>query len=61
MAYSELDYSYRPARVTLGKNVHQCWAFSLRSGRWHRTTVSNESVERETSAHRQAGIFFGQW
>jgi arylsulfatase A-like enzyme len=32
--YSELDYSYRQARLTLGKNVHQCRAFSLRNERW---------------------------
>lgn len=33
-AYSELDYSYRQARIALGKNVHQCRAFSLRTARW---------------------------
>ncbi len=33
-AYSELDYSYRQARVTLGKHVQQCRAFSLRTERW---------------------------
>jgi arylsulfatase A-like enzyme len=33
-AYSELDYSYREARLTLGKNVQQCRAFSLRTERW---------------------------
>lgn len=33
-AYSELDYSYRQARITLGKNVQQCRAFSLRTQRW---------------------------
>ena len=32
--YSELDYSYRNARLILGKNVHQCRAFSLRTHRW---------------------------
>lgn len=32
--YSELDYSYRHARLMLGKNVHQCRAFSLRTPRW---------------------------
>jgi arylsulfatase A-like enzyme len=32
--YSELDYSYRNARLTLGKDVHQCRAFSLRDERW---------------------------
>jgi arylsulfatase A-like enzyme len=32
--YSELDYSYRNARLTLGKHVHQCRAFSLRDERW---------------------------
>jgi arylsulfatase A-like enzyme len=33
-AYSELDYSFRQARLTLGKGVHDCRAFSLRSERW---------------------------
>ena len=33
-AYSELDYSYRQARLTLGKPVDRCRAFSLRSERW---------------------------
>ncbi|MCK7580008.1 MAG: hypothetical protein MZV65_32945 [Chromatiales bacterium] len=33
-AYSELDYSYRIARLTLGKHVHQCRAYSLRTSRW---------------------------
>ena len=33
-AYSELDYSFRQARLTLGKTVQQCRAFSLRSERW---------------------------
>ena len=33
-AYSELDYSYRQARVTLGKTVQQCRAFSLRLAGW---------------------------
>ena len=32
--YSELDYSYREARLTLGKTVQQCRAFSLRDERW---------------------------
>ncbi len=30
-AYSELDYSNRQARLTLGKDVHQCRAFCLRN------------------------------
>ena len=109
--YSELDYSYRQARLTLGKHVHQCRAFSLRTPRWryvhwldepeqlfdldvdrdefqdlgreassesvratlrtqlldflarrrHRSTVSDESVERGTAAHKKAGVHFGQW
>lgn len=33
-AYSELDYSYRQARLLLNKSVQQCRAFSLRSERW---------------------------
>lgn len=109
--YSELDYSYRHARLALGKGVHDCRAFSLRDERWryvywlgereqlfdlqadanefadlggdpgtaqvragfrdrlldflarrrHRTTVSDEQVERGTGAYKRAGVFFGQW
>jgi arylsulfatase A-like enzyme len=109
--YSELDYSYRQSRITLGKDVHQCRAFSLRNSRWryvywldepeqlfdlaadpdelhdlgrdassestrialrtqlldflgrrrHRSTVSDEAVQRGTAAHKKAGVFFGQW
>ncbi len=33
-SYSELDYSYRHARLALRKNVQQCRAFSLRTERW---------------------------
>jgi arylsulfatase A-like enzyme len=34
-AYSELDYSWRQARLTLGKtDVQRCRAFSLRTARW---------------------------
>jgi arylsulfatase A-like enzyme len=32
--FSELDYSFRQARLLLGKDVHQCRAFSLRDSRW---------------------------
>jgi arylsulfatase A-like enzyme len=32
--FSELDYSYREARLRLKKDVHQCRAFSLRTDRW---------------------------
>ncbi|MFO1284866.1 MAG: sulfatase-like hydrolase/transferase [Burkholderiales bacterium] len=32
--YSELDYAYRHARLMLGKDVHQCRAYSLRDQRW---------------------------
>jgi arylsulfatase A-like enzyme len=32
--FSELDYSFRQARLLLGKDVHQCRAFSLRTQRW---------------------------
>ena len=109
--YSELDYSYRHARLALDKDVHECRAFSLRDARWryvywlgereqlfdlqadpdelqdlgadegtaaqrarlrdrlldflarrrHRTTVSDEAVERATGAYKRAGVFFGQW
>jgi arylsulfatase A-like enzyme len=34
MAYSELDYSYRQARLTLGRPVDRCRAYSLRTERW---------------------------
>jgi arylsulfatase A-like enzyme len=34
MAYSELDYSYRQARLTLGRSPDRCRAFSLRTARW---------------------------
>ena len=33
-SYSELDYSYREARLILGKGVHDCRAYSLRTPRW---------------------------
>ena len=29
--------------------------------RRHRTTVSDEAVERATGAYKRAGVFFGQW
>jgi arylsulfatase A-like enzyme len=32
--FSELDYSFRQARLLMGKDVHQCRAFSLRDARW---------------------------
>lgn len=32
--FSELDYSWRQARITLGKGVHECRGFSLRSHEW---------------------------
>jgi arylsulfatase A-like enzyme len=32
--YSELDYSFREARLRLGKQVQQCRAFSIRDARW---------------------------
>lgn len=109
--YSELDYSYRHARLALHKHVHQCRAFSLRNERWryvywldepeqlfdlqadphefhdlgrdagtealraqlrdrlldflarrkHRSTVTDEALERATGAYKKAGVFFGQW
>jgi arylsulfatase A-like enzyme len=109
--YSELDYSYRHARLALRKDVHQCRAFSHRDERWryvywldepeqlydlhadpdemhdlgrdastaavreamrtrlldflarrrHRSTVSDDAVERGTGAYKKAGVFFGQW
>lgn len=35
MVYSELDYSWRQARLTLGKTrLERCRAFSLRTARW---------------------------
>lgn len=33
-AYSELDYSWRQARLALGRRVDRCRAFSLRCERW---------------------------
>lgn len=33
-SYSELDYSWRQARLTLGKGVHECRGFSLRTEEW---------------------------
>jgi arylsulfatase A-like enzyme len=33
-SYSELDYSWRQARITLGKGVHECRGFSLRTEEW---------------------------
>ena len=33
-SYSELDYSWRQARITLGKGVHDCRGFSLRTDEW---------------------------
>lgn len=32
--YSELDYSFREARLRLGKGLHECRAYSLRDERW---------------------------
>jgi arylsulfatase A-like enzyme len=32
--FSELDYSFRQARLLLKKDVHQCRAFSARTERW---------------------------
>ena len=32
--FSELDYSFRQARLILRKDVHQCRAFSIRTDRW---------------------------
>ncbi len=110
--YSELDYSFKGARLTLGRDVTQCRAFSLRTRehryvywlddlpeqlwdlgrdpdqfedlgteattagqrqqlrdrlldflarRRHRSTVTDEAVERATGAYKKAGVFFGQW
>jgi arylsulfatase A-like enzyme len=33
-AFSELDYSFRGARLSLGKSVTDCRAFSVRTARW---------------------------
>ncbi len=109
--YSELDYSFKGARLTLGRHTQQCRAFSLRTQdhryvnwldlpeqlwdlrsdpdqfedlgtqaasaplrqqmrdalldflarRQHRTTLSEEAVERSTHSHKRAGVFYGQW
>jgi arylsulfatase A-like enzyme len=29
--------------------------------RKHRTTLSDEAVERSTASHKRAGVFYGQW
>jgi hypothetical protein len=29
--------------------------------RKHRTSISDEAVERSTAAHKKAGVFYGQW
>jgi arylsulfatase A-like enzyme len=29
--------------------------------RKHRTTISDEAVERSTATHKKAGVFYGQW
>jgi arylsulfatase A-like enzyme len=109
--YSELDYAFKGARLALGRHVHQCRAFSLRTAthryvnwldlpeqlwdlrtdpeqfddlgreasteaqrqqlrerlldflahRKHRTTISDEAVQRSTATHKKAGVFYGQW
>ena len=109
--FSELDYSYRQARLTSGKTPENARAWSVRTDQWRyvfwmdepeqlydlqadpnqfhdlgqepaytairaecrerlftwfsglkrRTTVSYESVEKGTNAHKKAGVFFGQW
>ena len=109
--YSELDYSFRGARLTLGRTPQHaapsacapnagatCTGWTSPSScstcaptprssttsaatlaprpcapalrdrlldflarRRHRTTVSDESVERATGAYKKAGVFFGQW
>ena len=33
-AFSELDYSFRQARITLNREVHECRAWMLRTERW---------------------------
>jgi len=110
-AVSELDYSFRHARLMLGKTPQQARAWSVRTDRWRyvywldepeqlydlqadpgefqdlgtsdthagvraamrghlldwslrgkrRTTMSDDAVERGTNAHKQAGVYFGQW
>jgi hypothetical protein len=34
---------------------------SFLARRKHRTTISDEAVERSTAAHKKAGVFYGQW
>lgn len=109
--YSELDYSYRRARLITEKSPLNARAWSIRTERWYyvywmdepeqlfdleadpeqfydlgrdtgyagvradlrqqllqwftglkrRTTVSLDSIEKGTDAHKKAGVFFGQW
>ncbi len=109
--YSELDYSFRQARLLRGKTPQQARAFSIRDQRWryvywldepeqlhdlladpqqmndlgrdaghegirermrstladffarrkHRTTVSDDFIDKRTNQHKKAGVFFGQW
>ena len=109
--YCELDYSFKGARLMLGRHTQQCRAFSIRTRehryvhwldlpeqlwdlrsdpdqfedlgtqassetmrqqmrnrlldflarRQHRTTISDQVIERATDAHKRAGVFYGQW
>lgn len=109
--YSELDYSYRLARLLRGKSPQNARAWSIRNERWvyvywqdepeqlfdlqsdphqfqdlgrhdshaairaefrqqlldwfsrrkHRTTVTDEAIEKGTNAYKKAGVFYGQW
>ena len=40
--FSELDYSYREARLTLGKSTSECRAWSVRTDRWRYVYWSTE-------------------
>ena len=110
-AFSELDYGFRRARLVLGRGVHECRAWMVRTREWkyvhwqgfrpqlfdlaadpfeladvgadprhgrvraklrerlfdalstlkRRTTATDADVERNTDAHRRAGIHIGIW
>ena len=108
---SELDYSYRKARLVLGREVDECRGWMVREQRWKyvhwqglrpqlfdlqddpqelvdlgadpayraqcerlrarlvewqaglktRVTVDPESVAQDTNAHKEWGVFLGEW
>ena len=58
--YSELDYSFRHARLILGKSPAECRAFSIRTGRWRYVHWLGESeqlfdLENDPDQHQDLG------